>query len=412
MSADHISPSLENNGAKPVGSARKTGSSAPVTARERKRRAGAEPAWAASPEPPPLQIVLVLQGGGALGAYQAGVYQGLCEGGVVPDWVIGTSIGAINGAIIAGNPTDTRLAKLQDFWAGLASRRAFDEIWSTAFLGGVIANMTTIAQGVPGFFQVNPHAPWSMHLPVGLERAAFYTTAPLRQRLAELVDFDYLNSKHTRLTVGAVSVRTGEMQYFDSRHMPLDVAHVMASGALPPAFPAIRIGDDAYWDGGIYSNTPIEAVLDDRPRRDSLIFSVNMWQPHGSEPTSIWQVLSRQKDIQYASRGKSHVARQQQIHRLRHIVRELGLRLSEEQREDPAVQELLGYGCRTTMHLVRLLSPRLDREDHTKDIDFSRSGIRTRWNAGYEHAKRVLVEKPWEGDADPMQGVVIHETVD
>jgi NTE family protein len=380
--------------------------------KRKKPKAAADPAVRPSGEAPRPQIVLVLQGGGALGAYQAGVYQGLCEGGVVPDWVIGTSIGAINGAIIAGNPTETRLAKLQDFWAGLASRRAFDEAWSAFFFGGLLANTATIAQGVPGFFQVNAHAPWGIHFPVGLERASFYTTEPLRRRLAELVDFAHLNGKHTRLTVGAVSVCTGEMRYFDTRSMDLEVAHIMASGALPPAFPAIRIGDDAYWDGGIYSNTPIEAVLDDNPRRDSLIFSVNMWQPHGAEPSSIWQVLSRQKDIQYASRGKSHVARQEQIHRLRHVVRELGLRLTDEQRADPAVRELLGYGCRTTMHLVRLLSPRLDREDHTKDIDFTRAGIRSRWHAGYEHARRVLAEKPWEAEIDPLQGVVIHETTD
>jgi NTE family protein len=392
------------------------GAARPVLRRDRGNRS--KPVAAPDPAPRPdgktprRQIVLVLQGGGALGAYQAGVYQGLCEGGVVPDWVIGTSIGAINGAIIAGNPTDTRLAKLQDFWAGLASRRAFDEAWSTFFFSGLLASMTTVAQGVPGFFQVNAHAPWGIHLPVGLERASFYTTEPLRRRLAELVDFAHLNAGTTRLTVGAVSVRTGEMKYFDTKHMALDATHVMASGALPPAFPAIRIGDDAFWDGGIYSNTPIEAVLDDNPRRNSLIFSVNMWQPHGAEPSSIWQVLSRQKDIQYASRGKSHVARQKQIHRLRHVVRELGLRLSDEQRADPIVRELLGYGCHTTMHLVRLLSPRLDREDHTKDIDFTRAGIRTRWHAGYQHAQRVLAEKPWEMEVDPLQGIVVHETVD
>lgn len=384
----------------PAGDARKKSMAAP-------HPAARSPSELATP-----QIVLVLQGGGALGAYQGGVYQGLCEGGVVPNWVIGTSIGAINGAIVAGNPTETRMAKLQDFWAGLAGRRVFDDVWSSSFLGGMFANMNTIAQGVPGFFQVNPHAPWGINLPVGVERAAFYTTEPLRRRLEELVDFHYLNSKHTRLTVGAVSVSTGEMQYFDTRTMALDVAHIMASGALPPAFPAIRIGKEAYWDGGLYSNTPIEAVLDDTPRRNSLIFSVNMWQPSGSEPASIWQVLSRQKDIQYASRGKSHVVRQQQIHRLRHVVRELGLRLSDQQRADPAVRELLSYGCHTTMHLVRLLSPRLDREDHTKDIDFTRAGIGTRWQAGYEHAKRVLAEKPWECEVGGLQGIAIHETMD
>jgi NTE family protein len=243
--------------------------------------------------------------------------------------------------------------------------------------------------------------------------AARYQNAPHTESSANFLkkarDEGY---KHTRLTVGAVSVRTGAMRYFDTRSLHLDVTHIMASGALPPAFPAIRIGDDAYWDGGIYSNTPIEAVLDDNPRRDSLIFSVNMWQPHGSEPKSIWQVLSRQKDIQYASRGKSHAARQEQMHRLRHIVSQLGPRLSDRERADPAIRELLSYGCETTMHLVRLLSPRLDREDHTKDIDFTRTGIRTRRRAGYEHAKRVLAKKPWEREIDPLQGVVVHETTD
>ena len=361
---------------------------------------------------PPWQTVLVLQGGGALGAYQAGVYQGLCEGGIVPDWVIGTSIGAINGALIAGNPSEDRLDKLREFWDRIANRPSYENWWFAPLFGGALANIETVFQGIPGFFQPNPGASWSVHLPVGLERAAFYTTEPLRRTLNELVDFHYLNHRQTRLTVGAVSVRTGQMRYFDSRDMDLDAAHVMASGALPPAFPAVRIGDDAYWDGGIYSNTPIEAVLDDYPRRSSLIFSVNIWQPHGSEPTSIWEVVSRQKDIQFASRARSHVARQDQIHELRHVVRQLEMRLTEQQRNDPVIRELVGYGCRTTMHLVRLLSPKLDREDHTKDIDFTRATIRTRWKAGYEHARRVLAERPWECEPDPLRGIVIHERTD
>jgi len=408
MSADTISRSVES-GAKPVSRGADAGAPRAHPASERKQRAAPEPSRGTTPEPVARQIVLVLQGGGALGAYQAGVYQGLCEGGVVPHWVIGTSIGAINGAIIAGNPTTSRIGKLQDFWARLASRRAFEEVWSAHFFGGLLANMTTLTQGVPGFFQPNPQAPWGFHLPVGVERAAFYTTEPLRRTLSELVDFDHLNRRETRLTVGAVNVRTAEMTYFDSREMDLSINHIMASGALPPAFPAIRIGEDYYWDGGVFSNTPVEAVLDDKPRRDSLIFSVNMWQPSGPEPVSIWQVLNRQKDIQYASRGKTHVARQDQIHRLRHVVRQLEMRLSEQQLADPAVRELVSYGCRTDMHLVRLLSPRLNGEDHTKDIDFSRAGISTRWRAGYEQARRALAQKPWEGALDPLQGIAIHE---
>ncbi len=373
---------------------------------------GKEPRKAPTTEKPVGQVVLVLQGGGALGAYQAGVYQGLMEGGIEPDWVIGTSIGAINGALIAGNAPEHRLERLQEFWGRLGNRRTFDEAWSSAFFAGALANLHTITQGVAGFFQANPHAPWGIHFPVGIERAAFYTTEPLQRTLGELVDFDHLNRRQTRLTVGAVNVRSGEMRYFDSRDMALGPAHIMASGALPPGFPAVRIDGEPYWDGGLYSNTPVEVVLDDNPRRDSLIISVNMWQPNGSEPGTIWQVLGRQKDIQYASRGKSHVMRQEQIHRLRHVIRELGSRLSDAQQNDPEVRELLGYGCGTTMHLVRLLSPRLDREDHTKDIDFTRAGIRTRWQAGYEHAQRVIAEQPWVCHVDPLQGVLIHESAE
>ena len=363
--------------------------------------------------PTPIeQTVLVFQGGGALGAYQAGVYQALTEGGIEPDWVIGTSIGAINGTLIAGNTPGQRLARLQEFWQRLGHRDLFDQIWSPAFFNGAFANIATMMQGVAGFFQVNAHAPWGFQMPVGIERAAFYSTDPLKRTLAELVDFKHLNSKATRLTVGAVNVRTGEMRYFDARDMVLGPEHAMASGALPPGFPAVRVDGEPYWDGGLYSNTPVEVVLDDKPRRSSLIFSVNMWQPHGTEPETIWQVLGRQKDIQYASRGKSHVARQEQIHRLRHVIRELGMRLPAGARNDPAVRELTAYGCHTTMHLVRLLSPRLDREDHTKDIDFSRAGITTRWRAGYEHARRVVTEKPWECDVDTLTGAVVHESAD
>ena len=356
------------------------------------------------------QVVLVLQGGGALGAYQAGVYQALMEGGVEPDWVIGTSIGAINGALIAGNEPQNRVARLREFWESVANGHPLGEMWSSSILGNALTNLNTFVHGVPGFFQANPLALWGMHFPVGIERASYYTTDLLKATLNRLVDFDYVNHRHTRLTVGAVNVRTSELRYFDSRDMDLATAHIMASGALPPAFPAVCIDGEPYWDGGIYSNTPIEVVLDERPRRDSLIFSVNMWQPRGSEPETIGQVLGRQKDIQYASRGKSHVARQEQIHRLRHVIRELAKHIPEERREDPMVKELAAYGCSTIMHLVRFLSPRLDGEDHTKDIDFTRAGIGTRWRAGYAHAQHVLSQKPWQCQVDMLQGVVIHES--
>jgi len=186
--------------------------------------------------------------------------------------------------------------------------------------------------------------------------------------------------------------------------------HVMASGALPPAFPAVRVDGEPYWDGGIYSNTPIEAVLDDKPRRDSVIFTVHMWNPEGPEPASLWEVLGRHKDIQYASRAKSHIARQKQIHHLRHIIRELAKHIPEKARESTQVKELASWGCGSTMHVARLIAPRIDGEDHLKDIDFTPAGIEARRQAGYDEGRRVLAKAPWQRPVDPMEGIVIHET--
>ncbi len=358
------------------------------------------------------QVVLVLQGGGALGAYQAGVYQALMEGGIEPDWVIGTSIGAINGAIIAGNEPANRIERLREFWDGVTRKTPFDQFWPPSLFGNALTNLSTVVAGVPGFFTPNPLAACGPTFPLGIDKASYYSTEPLKETLGRLVDFEHLGRRHVRLSVGAVNVRTSEMRYFDSQAMPLAAMHVMASGALPPAFPAVTIDGESYWDGGIYSNTPIEVVLDDVPRRNSLIFSVNVWQPSGKHPTTIQQVMARHKDIQFASRGKSHVARQAQIHRLRHVVRELANRLPAELRADPVVRDLAEYGCGTLMHLVRLLSPRLDGEDHTKDIDFTRSGVESRWRAGYDHARKVLVARPWETQGDTLAGIVIHEATE
>jgi len=262
-------------------------------------------------------------------------------------------------------------------------------------------------RGIEPFFKPRPLGFGGVHAPVGLDRASYYSTAPLRETLADLVSLECLNAKRVRLTVGAVNVRTGAMRYFDSRDAALAIDHVMASGALPPAFPAIRIDGEAYWDGGVYSNTPIEAVLDDKPRRDSVIFGVNVWQPTGAEPQSIWQVMGRQKDIQYASRADSHIARQKQIHHLRHVIRELVKHLPPEKQK--ACKELADWGCGTTMHVVRLLAPTLDSEDYLKDIDFTPAGIRARWQAGLADTRRMIERAPWQVEVDPMEGVVVHE---
>ena len=193
------------------------------------------------------------------------------------------------------------------------------------------------------FFEPNPMALFGPHTPIGIENAAYYTTLPLRKTLAKLVDFDYLNSKKTRISLGAVNLCRGEMTYFDSRAESLAIEHVLASGALPPAFPAIRVKDDFYWDCGVYSNTPIESVLDDNPRHDSLIFTADVWNPEGAKPDTLWQVACREKDIRYASRAGSHIARQKQIHHLRHIISELFQTMPEELRNSRRVKELASW---------------------------------------------------------------------
>ena len=351
----------------------------------------------------PGQIVLVLQGGGALGAYQLGVYQAMHEAGIEPDWVIGTSIGAINGAIIAGNPPEQRLDRLREFWHRM-ERNSFG--FDT--MPRAVANAITVGQGIPAFFEPNLASWWNPEARVGVEHASFYQTTPLRSTLLDLVDFDYLNAKHMRMTVGAVNARSGAMRYFDTRREPLCVEHVMASGALPPAFPAVRIDGEPYWDGGIYSNTPIEAVLDDEPRRSSVIFSVQVWNPDGSEPESVLDVLDKHKEIQYASRA-SNIEQQRKLHRLRHVIRELTKHLPPEELASQEVRDLASWGCGTDMHVVSLRAPRIGNEDHTKDIDFSASGIRARWQAGYDDAKRFIKLKPWEQPIDPIEGIAIHE---
>jgi NTE family protein len=361
----------------------------------------------------PKQVVLALQGGGALGAYQAGVYQALHEAGTEPDWVVGTSIGAINGALIAGNPPDRRLERLRAFWERLKQNAGFDvSDFFFPVLRNAVVNLMTMAGGIPAFFTPNPLALFGQYTPIGAANAAYYSTTPLRETLARLVDLDYINERHTRISLGAVKVGNGVMSYFDSLDETIAMEHVMASSALPPAFPAVRINRDFYWDGGIYSNTPIEAVLDDNPRRDSLIFTVDVWNPEGPEPESLWEVAGREKEIQYASRAKSHLARQKQIHHLRHVIRELTKAMPENVRTSPVVEELASWGCHTTMHVARLVAEGLDGEDQLKDIDFTPASINARWQAGYADTRRMLDLSPWNAPVSPMEGIVIHDSME
>jgi NTE family protein len=345
----------------------------------------------------PGQVVLVLQGGGAPGCYQAGVYQAMHEAGIEPDWVVGTSIGAINGAIIAGNKVDDRLARLREFWSSLQG-----------WFAGPWGSVTTLLAGVPGFFSPNPAVAWGVETKVGIERAALYSIDPLKKLLPRLIDFDLISSRKPRLTLGLVNVRSGQMRYFDSRERAIGLNHVLGSSAIPPSFPAVRLDGEAYWDGGIYSNTPVEVVFDDNPRRSSVVFSVQIWHTRSHEPASIAQVFMRQKDILFGSRSRSHIARHAQLHRMRHVVRELYKMLPEESRNTPEAKALAAYGCATVMHLLEINARPIDGESNLRDLDFSKAAIHARWQAGYADARDMIVRRPWENPVDPLVGVAVY----
>src|SRR5262249_46883135 len=234
-------------------------------------------------------------------------------------------------------------------WRRVERRETFHFASPWCGVVDAISDLTTLIGGIPGFFEPNPLAFWGTRIHLGAEKAGFYSTAPLDATLSELVDCSLLNRCKPRLTVGAANVRTSQMHYFDARDTEITVRHIMASGALPPAFPAIRIDDDYYWDGGILSNTPTEAIFDDTPRRDSLIFAVHLWNPTGAAPENMREVLHRQKDIQYSSRVASHIARQRQVHRMRHVISQLVRHVPEKDRDSPEVRELAAYGCVTQM---------------------------------------------------------------
>ncbi len=355
------------------------------------------------------QVVLVLQGGGALGAYQVGVYQALHETGIKLDWIIGTSIGAINASLIAGNTPERRLDALQEFWRRMQNEGVWHHLPAWTGLPDLMSYWTTLFGGISGFFRPNAAAFVSPHLPLGAESAGFYSTTPLRKTVGELVDFSLINRSSSRLTVGASHVRTGMMRYFDSRDQAITIDHILASSALPPAFPAVRINGELYWDGGILSNSPTEVIFEDNPRLTSLIFSVHVWNQNGPEPETIWEVLHRQKDIQYSSRITGQIARLKQTHRLRLVITELARLLPEGVRASESAKELESYGCVTRMHVVRLMAPRLDNENHTKDIDFSPSGIRMRQEAGYSATMRALDQAAWQGEFDTLEGVILHD---
>lgn len=364
-----------------------------------------------SKRPSDKRISLVLQGGGALGAYQAGVYQALEEYGYTPDWVAGTSIGAINGGIIAGNTAQNRRTRLEEFWRTISER----DFWNAALLPDDVQSVysfwsaaVVMLAGRPGFFTPRPFNPLAA-FPLGsAETASYYDTTPLRDMLEHLIDFDRINDQTIRLSLGAVNVTTGTLRYFDSKKELIRPEHIMASGALPPGFPAVRVEGELYWDGGIYSNTPLDAILDDMPRVDNLCFMVALFNPAGPEPRSIPQVETRHKDIAYGTRAKEHIQAYSRTHNLRRALHALYDRLPDDLRKDQELRALVEQACHTTMHIVQLIYPARDWELALKDIDFSRSAIEDRWARGYRDVARMIEWCPWEKAVPPHTGVVVH----
>jgi len=359
------------------------------------------------------RVALVLQGGGALGAYQAGVYQALHEHALTPDWVVGTSIGAINAALIAGNERAARLDRLREFWDIVAHEDLLDMHQVPDPVRRFNIMLTTLdaaARGVPGFYAPRWGSPFFIGLPVASEQASYYDTAPLEQTLSRLVDLDRLNlNSDVRLTVSAIRVKCGRLENFDSANHNVTIRHVMASGALPPGFPPVRIDGELYWDGGLYSNTPLETVLADEPRVDTVCFMVDLWSAEGPEPQSVEQVQTRQKDVLYASRSQRHIDAYLRGHRLRSLVRMLRRKVPDEALSAAERAELDKVGADTTIHIVRLAYAGRDWLMASKDINFSRGSIEWRWNQGYRDAMRAIEAGAWQIAAPAGAGVLVHE---
>ncbi len=350
-----------------------------------------------SDRPPFERIALILQGGGALGSYQAGVYQALAEADLHPDWVSGISIGAINAAIIAGNAPEDRVARLRDFWETVTATPGgvtlFDNLpvdgnVMRSFVNQVRA-MGTMLNGAPNFFV--PRVPPPFALPKGSPGAtSYYDTEPLCGTLERLVDFDRINAGETRLSVGAVNVRTGNFVYFDTETHTVGPRHIMASGALPPGFPAVEIDGELYWDGGVVSNTPLQWVLDSVPRRDTLAFQVDLWSARGEAPNDLTGVLVRAKDIQYSSRTRGATDNFKRLQRLRTAMKTLLERIPEELRKTPEAMALAAEADHKHYNIIQLIYRAKKYEGNSKDYEFSRRTMEEHWTTGYNDAVRTL----------------------
>lgn len=356
-------------------------------------------------------VALVLQGGGALGAYQAGVFEGLAGAGIEPNWVAGISIGALNTAVIAGNPPETRVQRLREFWeticrpafymppiewmqswvehAGVDARRAF-----SAF-----AAWRALIEGQRDFFVPRGLTPWLGGSQSVLD-SSFYDTTALKHTLERLVDFDRINYGDIRVSVGAVNIRTGNFEYFDningSTSKELKPEHFMASAALPPGFPAVEIEGEFYWDGGLVSNTPLNHVLSATPRRNTLSFQVDLWSSYGPLPENIYEVQDRQKDIQYSSRTRAMTDFMATAQHYRRMLREVLAHVPPQVRATQKwCQEAEKFACEGQYSVIQLIYQDKEWEGLIRDYEFSPETMHEHWASGLLDVQRTLAHKSW-----------------
>ena len=357
------------------------------------------------------KVGLVLQGGGALGSYQAGVYEALASSQYLPDWVAGISIGAINAAIITGNAPEHRVQRLRSFWEEIT---APTKLWPSAPDGPLAAwqhgasALAALMFGQPGFFTPRPPQEWfSLD-----EWVSYYKTAALKGTLERLVDFDRINdARDMRLSVGAVNVLTGHFAYFDSAKITIRPEHVVASGALPPGFPPIEIDGEQYWDGGLFSNTPLQYVVDYSPRRSRVIFQVDVFPAHGRLPTNLDEVNERDKDIRYSSRTRLTTDTLREKHDVRHAINELHKLLPPDLASTEQAKRLYEHGCVTEMDIVQLIYRPMEPQGALKDFEFSRSTMEARWQQGLSDARTTLHASPWLAPMPRELGVRVFDVI-
>ncbi|RWL48476.1 MAG: patatin-like phospholipase family protein [Mesorhizobium sp.] len=367
-----------------------------------------------SARPPFECIALLLQGGGALGSYQAGVYEALAEAELYCDWVAGISIGAINAAIIAGNAPDERVARLKTFWEGISANPFLD--WILGYdrlipkgdllrgLFSQVSSTSVLLGGAAGFFAPRPTAPW-LHPAGTMEATSYYETKPLQATLERLVDFERINSGEMRFSIGAVNVRTGNLVYFDNTTHVIRPEHVMASGALPPGFPPVEIDGEFYWDGGLISNTPLQWVAESVPRQDTLAFQVDLWNSQGELPRNVAEVATRQKEIQYSSRTRANTDQFKRVQRLRSALGSLLSKLPLELHETDEAKLLSLEADQKVYSLVHLIYRARNYEGHSKDYEFSRLAMTEHWRAGYHDALKTLRHPEVLGRPATIDGV-------